>query len=145
MKKNNEIKTISAKKYYDKKSGRYIFPFQVLDDTPGGSNLGRIEVCIEPFRSKRKIRGRYYVDKILIWFCQTRDKKYSGKTFEIPCFAESICGDSLNRFNSYTACIWRMSYCEIHKQIIMDAYPRNEHSKLIIDVSSSISIDLEFN
>jgi len=56
MGRNNEIKTISAKKYYDKKLGNYIFPFQVLDDTPGGSNLGRIEVCIELFKSKRKIR-----------------------------------------------------------------------------------------
>ena len=54
MENKKELKTTSAKKYLIDKYAKYEFPFKVLDDTSGGSNLGRIEVCIELFRSKRK-------------------------------------------------------------------------------------------
>jgi len=141
--KSNEIKTVSAKKYLKDKYGIYEFPFKVLDDTPGGTNLGRIEICIELFRSKRKVDKRYYIEKIWLWFKQTRDKKYRGKIFEIPCFTECIGGDYIG-MNSFTASAWRVYYCDVHRQIIMEAYPQNNHSKLLIDVSSSIMVDIDF-
>ena len=137
------IKPTSAKKFLVNKFGRYEFPFKVLDDTPGGSNLGRIELCVELFRSSRKREGRYYIEKIWVWFKQTRDKRYDGKIFEIPCFVEAIGGDRHDG-NSFTTGVWHTSYCDLHKQIIMMAYPKNHHTKLIINAFSSVMADIEF-
>ena len=35
--------------------------------------------------------------------------------------------------------------CDIHNTIQFDAYPANNHTELIINVGSSIGIDIDFN
>lgn len=137
-----KIKYESATKFRDK-DGYYIFPFEVLGKTPGGSNLGRIEWHLEPVASKKK-DGRYYIEKLMVWASQTRDTRYFGKVFEIPCWSESLTADSLNNRASYFHFVWRMMICEVHKNPMFSAYPANEHSKLKIDTSSSISCELTF-
>lgn len=136
-----EIKTISAKEFrkgdkYPEKD-IYIFPFKVLDE-----KYGRIEWHIEPVFGNKK-NGRYYIEKLLIWATQTQDEKYIGKLFEIECFSEMLCGDSINR-EGFLNYVWKVSQCEIHKNCILTAYPANHHNKLEINVGSSISIDANF-
>lgn len=123
--------------------GTYEFPFEALDKTPGGSNLGRIEWHIEPFKSKKN-KGRYYIEKILVFASQTRDERYKGKIFEIPCYTESITADSLHNRDSYFHYVWRMLWCEVHNTVYFSAYPKNKHKKLVINVESSISSEIEF-
>jgi len=136
-----ELKTMSADKFKDK-DGYYIFPFEVLDKTLGGSSLGRIEWHIEPIKG-RKTKGRYYIEKLLVWVSQTRDEEYMKKIFEIPCYSECITGDTLKR-ESYLNYVWRVMYCEVHKGIVFSAYPSNHHKELKIDVGSSVSLDIDF-
>ena len=142
-----EIRTIKANKFKvstKKWESVYRFPFKVLDDTPGGSNLGRIEWCIEPFKGK-KHHGRYYIEKLWVWAKQTRDKRYAKKIFEIPCFSEAISGDSLKQKDSFLHNVWLTFFCGEHRNSMQFwAYPENGKSILEIDVSSSISINIEF-
>jgi len=142
-----EFKTHSAEKFKDK-SGYYVFPFDVLDKTPGGSNLGRIEWHIEPVRGKKdRKEGRYYIEKLLVWASQTRDEKYKSKVFEIPCYSEAISASYHHNGrmpDSFMAYVWRVMFCEIHKMPVFSAYPDNQHTQLKIDVGSSISIDIDF-
>lgn len=136
-----KLKIVKAKKNSDWK---YSFPFEVLDKTPGGKSLGRIEWCIEPFIGKKKKEGRYYIEKLWVWAKQTRDKRYLGKIFEIPCFSESIMGDSINR-NGFLNHVWLNFPCAEHKgQMQFWAYPQNHHSILEITADSSIAIDIKF-
>ena len=136
------MKTNSAKLFRNDK-GEYIFPFEVLDKTPGGRNLGRIEWLIEPIVGKKNKDGRYYIEKLLIQARQTRDKRYIGKLFEIPVFADSILGDTLGR-ESYINYVWRMMFCPEHKTFIFDAYPGNNHKALKISCFSTMGIDINF-
>ena len=115
----------------------YCFPFTVLDDTPGGRNLGRIMWGIELLHG-RKRKGRYYIDKLLVFARQTRDKRYTGKIFEIPCFAEMLQGGFIEH-------VWNIAICPEHNGPILTAYPDNQHSSLVINVLSSISIEANFN
>ena len=136
-------KTVSAEKYRIANSGRYVFPFTALDDIwKDGSSLGRIQWRIEPIKG-RKTKGRYYYEKLLVSATQTRDPRYKGMIFEIPCYSESITGDSINR-ESFLNYVWRTLHCEIHNTTMLDAYPANHHTQLVINVSSSISIDIDF-
>jgi len=136
------IKTESADAYKDK-DGCFVFPFDVLDKTPGGSNLGRIQVQLEFIRGPKTKEGRYMIEKILLLFRQTRDPRYVGKTFEIPCYSDAVLGDSLER-QSYLNYVWRVMFCEIHKEMFFDAYPANHHKALKINVGSSMGIDVDF-
>lgn len=140
--KNKIIETISAD-IFKVGNNQYEFPFTAVDETPGGRSLGRIEWVIEPIKGK-KYKGRYYIEKLLVSAKQTYDKRYSGKLFEIPCFTESITTDTMFRRDSYFHFVWRMSWCEIHNTPVFDAYPKNEHTKLIINTNSSISIYIDF-
>ena len=140
----NKLKITNASKYFNEKEGVYHFPFEVLDKTPGGTNLGRIEWCIEPIISKKKRDGLYPLEKIYLWAKQTRDKRYAGKTFEIPCYAESILS-SPSREGSFLGGVWRMGFCPIHKTLILESYPNNDNYKeLIIRTSSSIGVDIDY-
>ena|SRR3990167_5212755 len=134
-----EVKT--AKEFMDKDE-YYVFPFQVLDERKDGSSLGRIMWQMEPIKG-RKTKGRYYYEKILIWARQTRDERYAGKVFEIPCHSESITGNSFKR-ESYLNYVWQIQPCEVHKATYFSAYPANHHRVLKIDTGSSISIDIDF-
>lgn len=135
-----KVKTISAKQFKDK-NGTYIFPFKVID-----KQFGRIEWHIEPIKGRKSGMGRglYYIETLLVWATQTRDVRYLGKTFEIPCFTEAIVADSLRKSNSYFHYVWRMIFCDTHKTVSFSAYPANEHKTLEINVDSSISSSIEF-
>ena len=121
----------------------YCFPFTVLDDAPGGRNLGRIEWGIELLHG-RKRKGRYCIEKLLVFARQTRDKRYVGKVFEIPCFAEMLQGAMLTRRGGFIEHVWNIGICPEHKGPVLAAYPDNQHSQLVIDVMSSIMIDANF-
>jgi len=131
-----EIKTESAEAFKNK-DGEYVFPFKVLDPT-----YGRIEWCIEPVRGKKK-KGRYYIEKLLVQARQTKDKRYEAKLFEIPCFTESITGSMFDK-GSYLHHVWLMKICEDHNAPLMRAYPKDEHTQLVIPINSSISVEPKF-
>jgi len=118
-----------GKKYPD--SSIFEFPFKCMHP-----RYGRIEWWLEFFRASKKEGNRYYINKILVWANQTDDKRYSGKNFEIPCHCEQMGGSF--RDNSYLSGVWSMGYCNLHKQFMIGSYPKENHTKLIIDVSSSI-------
>lgn len=139
--KKVKFKTVSAKNFRDK-DGYYQFPFEALDKTIGGSNLGRIEWHLELVPIKK--RGRFYIEKLFLWASQTRDPRYTKKVFEIPCWSEALTADSLRERGSYMHYVWRVMICELHKNVLFSAYPANEHSVLKINVDSSISIDADF-
>ena len=143
-KKQNKFKTTSAKKYYDKSKMAYIFPFKCLDDTPDGSNLGRMEWCIEPVRASKKHKeGWYPIEKLYIWARQTRDKQYLNKVFEIPCGAEYIF-TSPNE-NSFFSGVWMAGYCPEHKNMVLISYPnKDEYNTLVIRNWTSIGVDVRF-
>jgi hypothetical protein len=144
MKKKYEFKPVKADKYFDKKLGVYRFPFEVLDKTPGGSNLGRIEWNIEPIMAKRKKDGFYRVEKIYLWARQTRDKRYEGKVFEIPCYSESIFS-SPTKGDSFFKGVWKIGFCPMHKTLVLEAYADdNNYKALHIRTCSSIGVDIEF-
>lgn len=140
----NELEYKSAEQFKDE-NGYYVFPFEVLDKTPGGSNLGRIEWHIELVRSKKK-DGRYWIEKLYVWPSQTRDKKYPRNIiWVIDCRAECLTSRNYqDESNSFISNVWKIQFCEVHKNIFMSAYPKNRHSKLKINVQSSISIDASF-
>lgn len=138
-----KLNIVSAKAYKNKDGwGEYRFPFEVLDKTPGGSNLGRIEWHLEALTGK-KTKGRYYIEKLHIWATQTRDPRYAKKIFEIPCYSESFLGDSIKR-ESYLNYVWRVMPCEIHKTMMFSAYPANNHKELVVNAGSGIGIDIDF-
>ena len=150
--KKNQIKVTSPNKYRVKTEKGYQriyrFPFETLDPTPGGSNLGRMEWGIELFRAKKKQNNRYYIEKIWVWARQTRDKRYLGKVFEIPCWTEMI--ESLDRVfgepgtDPYMSRVWQTAFCSEHKQVSFSAYPDTDHNVLEIDVQSSIMASINF-
>lgn len=155
MKKTDQLKEfnkmiVSADvfKKSDGYSTVYEFPFDVLDKTPGGSNLGRIEWHMEFIPGKKQTRkymhGRRYYEKIYVWATQTRDKRYQKKVFEIPCFVECITGDSLRARSSFMHHVWRVMPCELHDIPTFSAYPANHHRALRIPIDSTISIEPEF-
>lgn len=137
-----KTQTYSADKFKSDDS-TYRFPFTVLDPTPGGSNLGRIEWGIELLHG-RKQKGRYYIEKLLVFARQTRDERYAGKVFEIPCFTDMLQGRELTGRSAFIQHVWQVSICPEHNAPVLSAYPENQHSELVVDVRSSISIDVNF-
>jgi len=133
----------SANEFKDK-DGVYRFPFEPLDQTLGGSNLGRIEWHCEFVRS-RKQKGRYHFTELYVWATQTRDRRYAGKYFSIPCFIDSIQDRSLiERGASFTECVWSINFCRDHGNVVMSTYPENHHRVLSVNVGSSIQIQIRF-
>jgi hypothetical protein len=133
-------KMISPKEYL--KNGSYVFPFKVFDETPGGSNLGRIEWGIELIHGKKK-DGRYRIQKMLVFARQTRDIRYFGKIFEIECYTDMLQGRS-HQYDSFIKYVWNIAFCPEHKSPVLMAYPGDHHSKLIINSSSSIMVEARF-
>lgn len=143
MKKTaSELKIESADEFRNEDM-TYSFPFIGLDPTPGGSNLGRIMWGIEAYKKKRK-DGRYYITSILVWARQTRDARYAGRIFEIPCFTESLYGSVLGEKVAFLHRVWRAFFCDEHGGLVLQAYPDDQHTELYINAGSSIMIDLEF-
>ena len=141
--KKEDIKTENADAFKNEK-GEYIFPFQVLDDRTDGSSLGRIHLTIELLKGKRHKDGRIYIENIMLTIGQTRDERYKNKIFLIPCFSESIMGSVLSEKSQFMHHVWRVGFCEIHKELFFNAYPRNEHKALRINTMSSIGMEIEF-
>lgn len=142
-----EIKTVTAEDFIQgnqyPESSVYIFPFDVLDKTLGGQNLGKIEWQIEPIKG-RKTKGRYYIEKLLVMARQTRDERYADKLFEIPCYTEMIAAHSTQKGDNYLDNLWIVSFCEVHKALVFRAYPQNHHRVLKINVGSSVMTDITF-
>ena len=142
MSEQVKTETVSAESFKNE-SGSYVFPFEALDRTPGGSNLGRIEWHVEIGKGK-KTRGRYYIERMLVWATQTRDHRYAGILFEIPCFSEMLHADSVGSNDSYLKHVWSVGFCNEHKLPYFSAYPENRHNKLVIEANSSIMVDMYF-
>lgn len=122
--------------------GIYRFPFKVLDETPGGSNLGRIEWNIELIGEGEG--EEYRIGKLLVWARQTRDARYVGKVFEIPCQSMRFGGHRLSEKGSFTDAVWMVYLCPEHRAPVMSAYPENHHSEIEINAGSSVMIDVRF-
>jgi hypothetical protein len=120
----------------------YHFDFEPLD-APGPRSLGRMEWSIELFRSK-KTRQRYLIDGLLVWGHQTRDPRYLGHAFWIPCFVEKWTASPLVREGDFTKEIWCLGYCQDHGYAVLTAYAQNEHHRLTINASSSICLEVRF-
>ena len=115
----------------------YVFPFTALD-APGPHSRGRMEWWLEPLRS-RKRRGRYDIIGLYLWACQTRDPRYEGKLFHIPCHAGMLYGQGIGLYrNGLLNHAWTASFCHDHGVVCFGAYPRDWHTALEIDVSLSI-------
>jgi hypothetical protein len=132
---------ISSADEFKCKDGSYRFPFVCVDKTPGGRNLGRIEWCIEPIKGK-KVKGRYYIESLLVWAMQTYDPRYIGKTFKIPCYMKQLEGPNYNP--NYFSRVWRIAFCAEHGALVFDAYPANEHTVLVIEGKSSVYNNIYF-
>lgn len=141
--KKPKFETVSAADFKGE-GGTYRFPFEVLDPTPGGENLGRIEWCIELIWSKRKKWGCHHIEKIYLWAKQTRDPRYAKKILEIECFAEALTSNSVFGLDSYIHNVWYIGQCPEHKTPFMAAYPGNKHTALEINIFSSICLEAVF-
>lgn len=120
----------------------YEFPFVCVDE-PGPESLGRIEWWLELQRGKRQRGGRWMIERLLIWARQTRDERYRGRCFEIPCCAESLSGHG-PAFGGLVRYIWLAAFCCEHRALAFGAYPSFQASKLVVDVRSSISLLIYF-
>lgn len=144
----SETITQSAEEFY--KDGVYRFPFVGLDDTPGGSNLGRIEWNIEPIwtlvpdEELGPGEDHYMIARLLVWARQTRDERYRDKVFEISLRSEAISGHSHSRYQSFTDYVWLVAGCREHGNVVLSAYPPNGLSVLEIRPHSSLAIDVLF-
>lgn len=138
-----KIKTYNPKAFISE-PGVYKFPFTPLDSTPGGSNLGRMEWHVELFKGKKKRGQPYYIEAVYVWGTQTRDERLR-KLYAIKCHAEHLSGHSFTkRIQAFTDYVWRISYCRDHGVPVMSAYPEDDHKTLVIDVCSSIGIEIYF-
>lgn len=135
------VKTNSAKKF--NVSDGYVFPFTVLDQTPGGSNLGRIEWHIEFVKTKKeKNRNIRPITQMLVWARQTKDPRYVNKFFLLDCDTAGIMThqDSSDFFH----CAWFMQICDEHKMPIISAYPPDDTCALHIQIYSSVGTRIHF-
>jgi len=126
---------------FKRRDGSYIFPFEVLNKTPGGSNLWRIEANIEIVKGRKK-KGMYRIEGIILWFSQTRDERYLWKNFFIPCWAEWISRNDKN--GNFFAHVWYTWFCSEHGNIAFSAYPNNNFKELRIYTNSSIYATIDF-
>ncbi len=129
--------------YFDKVSGAYMLPFIVLDPTPGGKNIGRIEWIIEPIERKKK-QGRWYITKLLVCARQTHDPRWSGKLFYVDLFTEALTGNRQNGDGFFNG-VWLSFYCAEHRNSMQFlSYPKNHHKHLRIETYSSIMCDIKY-
>lgn len=123
--------------------GHFKFPFVLLDPTPGGSNLGRIEWHVELFPAKKQ-RGenRRRIGELRVWATQTRDPRYQGKCFRFETIAEAL---SHRHRDGMGFQPWRVMFCELHRgAVVISAYPDNHHRTLVVDTNSSISLEVHY-
>jgi len=40
--------------------------------------------------------------------------------------------------------VWRIYFCREHRRTVLEAYPRNGHTRLVVEVGSSIMIRATF-
>jgi hypothetical protein len=133
-------KTCSAKKF--EVLGGYLFPFTLMDTTPGGGNLGRIEWHIE-FVKTRKEKNARYITQMLVWARQTKDPRYLNKFFLLDCNTPSIV-THLNNSSDFLNNTWTMAICYEHKMPIVSAHPPDKYCALYIETFSSIGTRIRF-
>ena len=131
-------KTVTVDPAAFRKGDVYRFPFTCIDPMPGGSNLGRIEWHVEPLRATRKV----LITSVLVWASQTRDNRYQGKVFSLPCRSQSI--TSSRDENDYLRHVWQTALCLEHKTLSFSAYPANQHTMLVVECISSIGNRIYF-
>lgn len=122
----------------------YVFPFTLLDPTPGGANLGRIEWHVEliPARKRSGEKNRKRIAEVRVWATQTRDPRYQGKQFRFETIAEALSHRSRDGRGFQP---WRVMFCDKHRgAVVLTAYPENHHTRLIVEPSSSISCEVHF-
>ena len=128
----------------------YRFPFDTLDSSPAakkwsGCSYGRIEWNIEPRKIKYdRTEKRFYINQILVWAHQTRDKNYSGKIFGMNCKVESLGGGTrpLYDYEVYALNhLWRMTPSPVTKTMMMATYPPDGFDILEFNFSVSSSVD----
>lgn len=126
----------------------YIFPFTLMDPTPGGQNLGRMEWQLEPLPSAKQ-KGRRYIQGLAIWARQTRDPRYTSRIFLIPTRSEAITGSRRllgeRTEADFVSGVWHMGFCELHRSLILTAYPPDGMTRLIVRTGSSISNEVYFD
>ena len=138
-----ELKFEPAEAY--KVDDGYLFPFTCLDDTPGDSNLGRIEWNLEFYKTKLD-KGQRFVTQMLVWARQTRDPRYFGKTFLLDCNTAGVMS-SCNRgrkTDDFMHCSWFVAPCPEHKGQIIAAYPEDHHNALHIEMNSWVGTYIKF-
>jgi hypothetical protein len=126
----------------------FVFPFEPLDLPDRLDSLGRIEWHIELVMDKKKSKvsksfSKYYIKELWVFATQTRDKRYIGKIFKIPCHTETLTASSFHP-EDYLNNLWKFTFCDVHKNPLFSAYPKDEHKYFVIDASSSISIEPKF-
>ena len=122
---------------------KYRFPCVALDPTPGGSNLGRMEWCVELLKGKKR-EGRRLVGGVAVWARQTRDPRYVGRVFHLPMQTDCLSAIRIGERCSFFAEVWRVFFCEVHDNVIFEAYVPSDATALVIETSSSIGNNIQF-
>jgi hypothetical protein len=143
MAKTIETELTSAETYQT--DGGYLFPFTVMDPTPGGSNLGRIEWHVELYKSqKRRGYSGKFITKMLVWARQTRDPRYDGKVFILDCYTRGIMTCLQTSNDDFSRHAWFLSVCEEHGGVIISSYPSDHHVALMIETHSEVGTRIRF-
>ena len=114
-----------------------IIPYKVLDDTPGGGNLGRAEFLFCPLWTRGRMR------ELLIYPLQQRSKMYYRLDLT-DCGKVTTFG-----FDSYgdkeRPRAWRMGWCKEHKTVSYEVYVPTGTDRLSFSphFGNSISICFE--
>lgn len=98
--------------------------FDVLDKTPWGKSLGRIERIVEP------IWIRWSFKKIYVHASQTRDERVDGKRRVIECDTPAFKGGIWDDDNFFSNA-WYIWVCKEHKEMFYMAYPADHHKKIV--------------
>lgn len=128
--------------------GLYAFPFLLLDETPGGENLGRIEWHVEPVPGKtpRGRRGESALGGFLVWATQTTDPRYRARTYWLERDTGGLEGRRLTGAPgaAFIENVWIIRRCREHNRLVLSAYPRDHHRRLVFELTSSIAVVAEF-
>lgn len=126
-----------------KVEGGYLFPFTLMDDTPGGSNLGRIMWNIEIHKTQKQ-DGVNYITQMVVWANQTRDPRYQDKNFLLECHTAGIMTCGLTSKDDLMPHVWFVAVCAEHGKTVLRAYPSNGHAALQVEAYSSVGTRIHF-
>lgn len=146
------VKTVSPKKFLvtdkSKFHNVYEFPFEAVDQSR--ERLGTIVWKLETFTEYSRSEKQYYINKLWLWASQTRDERYIGKIFEIPCFTKALHGTPTINYSEnkdeepFLQRVWRFEPFADNGNYVFSAYPRHDHNLLRISIDSSVFISPKF-